>query len=95
MGPLFRGRIAALVCVLTVTGLLPLHAAGDAELPPVEPSAAPAWLYSVGDTGYLEWSLVRFEEEFLALAPGKPLDPRFVTCLMIRPAEPSSLPHAS
>jgi len=34
--------------------------------------------------GYLEFSLRRFEEEFLAIAADRPLDPRFVTCLMIR-----------
>jgi Family of unknown function (DUF6178) len=35
--------------------------------------------------GYLDFSLRRFEEEFLAVAPDRPIDPRFVTCLMIRP----------
>jgi hypothetical protein len=34
--------------------------------------------------GFLEFCLARFEEEFLALAPGEPVDARFVTCLMIR-----------
>jgi len=34
--------------------------------------------------GYLEFSLQRFEEEFLAIAADRPVDPRFVTCLMIR-----------
>jgi hypothetical protein len=37
-----------------------------------------------GGTGFLEFSLNRFEEEFLALAADRPVDPRFVTCLMIR-----------
>jgi hypothetical protein len=37
-----------------------------------------------GAKGFLEFSLNRFEEEFLALAPDRPVDPRFVTCLMIR-----------
>jgi len=35
--------------------------------------------------GFLDFSLQRFEEEFLAVAPDRPIDPRFVTCLMIRP----------
>ncbi len=34
--------------------------------------------------GFVEFSLRRFEEEFLAIASDRPLDPRFVTCLMIR-----------
>jgi Family of unknown function (DUF6178) len=40
-----------------------------------------------GHTGFLEFSLRRLEEEFLATPPGQPVDPRFVTCLMIRPAK--------
>jgi hypothetical protein len=39
-----------------------------------------------GHTGFLEFSLRRLEEEFLAIPATQPLDPRFVTCLMIRPA---------
>jgi hypothetical protein len=37
-----------------------------------------------GAKGFLEFSLKRFEEEFLTLAPDRPVDQRFVTCLMIR-----------
>jgi hypothetical protein len=75
VGPLFRGRIAALVCVLTVTGLLPLHAAGDAEVPPFDAPAATAaaWQYSVGDTGYLDpaepVTPYRDEESKVAVTP--------------------------
>lgn len=36
------------------------------------------------DSGFLAFALRRFEEEFLTIAPGRPIDPRFVTCLMIR-----------
>ncbi len=39
--------------------------------------------------GYVDWSLRRFDDEFLALAADAPPDPRFVTCLMIRADEPS------
>jgi hypothetical protein len=34
--------------------------------------------------GYVEFALSRFDDEFLAIAPGRPIDPRFVTCLMLR-----------
>jgi hypothetical protein len=34
--------------------------------------------------GYVEFALSRFDDEFLAIAPGRPVDPRFVTCLMLR-----------
>jgi hypothetical protein len=34
-------------------------------------------------SGYLEACFRRFEEEFLALDPEFPIDPRYVTCLMI------------
>src|SRR5205823_1075676 len=37
--------------------------------------------------GFLDFSLRRFEEEFLAVAPNRPIDPRFVTCLMLRPRQ--------
>jgi hypothetical protein len=43
--------------------------------------------------GFLDFALRRFDEEFLAIAPDRPLDPRFVTCLMIavgRPARPEA-----
>src|SRR5262249_35972013 len=46
--------IAALLTVLAVSGALPLHAAGDAELPPAEAPAAPVRVYPLGDTGYLD-----------------------------------------
>jgi len=42
-----------------------------------------AWM--PGHTGFLEFCLRRLEEEFLAIPPTQPVDPRFVTCLMIRP----------
>jgi hypothetical protein len=44
--------------------------------------------------GFLDFSLKRFEEEFLALSTDRPIDSRFVTCLMIRPrqSEPSAQP---
>lgn len=32
---------------------------------------------------YLDLSLRRFEEEFLAVSPDRPVDPRFVSCLMV------------
>ncbi len=48
-----------------------------------------------GAKGFLEFSLSRFEEEFLALAPGRPLDPRFITCLMIRPQRNGTRSHPS
>jgi hypothetical protein len=37
-----------------------------------------------GQRGFLDFSLRRFEDEFLSVSPDQPLDPRFVTCLMIR-----------
>jgi hypothetical protein len=36
------------------------------------------------DAGFLSFALRRFEEEFLSIAPDRPIDARFVTCLMIR-----------
>ncbi len=49
-----------------------------------------------------EFALRRFEEEFLAIAPDRPLDPRFVTCLMIatvprgaRAGAPTSARHGT
>ena len=39
---------------------------------------------NVGHRGFLDFSLRRFEEEFLSVSADRPLDPRFVTCLMIR-----------
>jgi hypothetical protein len=45
--------------------------------------------------GYLEFSLRRFEEEFLAIAPDRPVDPRFVTCLMLRSSDASTRSRAS
>lgn len=45
--------------------------------------------------GYVAWSLRRFEEEFLAIAADAPLDPRFVTCLMIRSSDRSPMTRAS
>lgn len=50
-----------------------------------------------GHRGFLEFSLRRFEEEFLAVSPDRPIDPRFVTCLMIRPTKKAreSLPSGS
>jgi uncharacterized protein DUF6178 len=35
-------------------------------------------------SGYVEFALRRFEDEFLAIASDRPIDPRFVTCLMLR-----------
>ena len=37
--------------------------------------------------GFLDFCFRRFEEEFLSVSDDRPLDPRFVTCLMIRPAK--------
>ena len=54
MGPLFRGRIAAFLVVLTATGALPLHAAGDADVPAIDAPAAAPQIFSVGDRGYLD-----------------------------------------
>jgi hypothetical protein len=48
-----------------------------------------------GAKGFFEFSLSRFEEEFLALAPDRPIDPRFVTCLMIRLHRNGLRPHPS
>ena len=45
--------------------------------------------------GFLEFSLIRFEEEFLTLAPDRPVDPRFVTCLMIHRPRNGARPHPS
>jgi hypothetical protein len=45
--------------------------------------------------GFLEFSLTRFEEEFLTLAPDRPVDPRFVTCLMIHRPRNGARPHPS
>jgi Family of unknown function (DUF6178) len=36
-----------------------------------------------GHRGFLDFCLRRFEEEFLSVSPDRPLDPRFVTCLML------------
>jgi len=49
-----------------------------------------------GGSGYLDFALRRLEEEFFSVAADRPLDPRFVTCLMIRPARRGreSSPHA-
>jgi hypothetical protein len=42
------------------------------------------FLAGVGESRrFLEFCLQRFEEEFLAVSPELPFDPRFVTCLMI------------
>jgi hypothetical protein len=50
-------------------------------------AAARARLFEAlpGHRGFLEFCLRRFEEEFLSVSPDRPLDPRFVTCLMMRP----------
>ncbi len=48
-----------------------------------------------GAKGFLEFSLNRFEEEFLALAPDRPVDQRFVTCLMIRVLRNGTRSHPS
>jgi hypothetical protein len=45
--------------------------------------------------GFVDFSLRRFEEEFLAVLPDRPIDPRFVTCLMIRPRRGRLRPHPS
>jgi hypothetical protein len=45
--------------------------------------------------GFLEFCLARFEEEFLALAADEPVDPRFVTCLMIGPQRNGQRTHPS
>lgn len=47
-----------------------------------------------GHAGFVDFALHRFEEEFLAIAPDRPLDPRFVTCLMIRSAKRGREPVA-
>jgi hypothetical protein len=43
--------------------------------------------------GFLDFSLRRFEEDFLAVSGDRPIDPRFVTCLMIRPRRAGSHPQ--
>lgn len=45
-----------------------------------------------GESAFLSAILARFEEEFLSLAEDEPVDPRFVTCLMI--ATPASRRNA-
>jgi len=52
VGSLSRGRIAALAIVLTVTGLVPPRAAGDAEVPPAGAGGPSTEVYSLGDVGY-------------------------------------------
>ena len=47
------------------------------------------------ERGYIEFSLRRFEEEFLAIAADRPIDPRFVTCLMLRTANGAARSRAS
>ena len=72
MGPLSRGRIAAFAVVLTVSGALPLHAAGDAELPPAADAPA-VRIFGVGDVGYLDptepVTPFRDEETRVAIVP--------------------------
>ena len=48
-----------------------------------------------GHRGFLEFCLRRFEEEFLSVSPDRPLDPRFVTCLMMRPQRHATRSHPS
>lgn len=38
---------------------------------------------AAGHRSFAEFCLRRFEEEFLAVSPTRPIDPRFLTCLMI------------
>jgi Family of unknown function (DUF6178) len=85
--PLGEAELAALRSVARDPHTGRLHAALRDRLRELHP----------GHDGYLDFSLRRLEEEFLAVSADRPLDPRFVTCLMIRPAkrggEPS--PHAA
>ena len=48
-----------------------------------------------GHVGFLEFSLRRFEDEFLTLSPDASVDPRFVTCLMIRTLRFAARSHPS
>jgi hypothetical protein len=41
--------------------------------------------WAPGHAGFLDFSLRRLEEEFLSIPAEEPVDPRFVTCLMIQP----------
>jgi hypothetical protein len=61
----------------------------EATVDPAErrlrPEARRRFLEDAGGGRFVEFCLARFEEEFASIAPEEPIDPRFVTCLMVRP----------
>jgi hypothetical protein len=68
------------------------RATADSESAGLRTEVREQFLGSVGRTsGYLEFCLRRFEEEFLPIMPQFAYDPRYITCLMVAtPAPPAA-----